>query len=147
MIVAGTADEMIAAPFPADRPLVVFDSDCVFCSRSMRLLVAMDRKGVFRLTSAQGPLGQTLYRQLGLPTDAFESNIVFADGRFHLKSDSVVAMAARLPWPWRVGVALRIVPRPIRDAAYDLVARRRYRIFGRRAACGLADPALMDRLV
>lgn len=143
----GTRGDRRAIRSRTTQPLVVFDSDCVFCSRSMRLLVRMDRDAVFRLTSAQGPLGQALYRRLGLPTDAFESNIVLADGRFHLKSDSIVAMAARLRWPWRIGVALKIVPRRIRDAAYDLVARRRYRIFGRRDACGLADPTIAERLI
>lgn len=137
-------------PLPIEldrRPLVVFDSDCVFCSRSMRLLVRLDRKARFRLTSAQGPIGQALYARLGLDRDEFETNIVAANGHFYLKSDSVIVMALGLPWPWRAAAALRLVPRPLRDAAYDFVASRRYRIFGKRTACGLADPRIAERLV
>lgn len=128
-------------------PLVIFDSDCVFCSRSMRLLVRLDRRGVFRLASAQGPIGQAAYAKLGLSLVEFETNLVVDGAAVHRKSDAIVAMARRLPWPWRAGVALQLVPRRIRDAAYDLVARRRYRIFGRRAACGLDDPKIRARLV
>lgn len=138
------------SPLPADlrdAPLVVFDSDCVFCSRSMRILVKLDRLGVFRLTSAQGPIGQALYAHLGLAIDDFETNIVRDRGAYHLKSDSVIAIARRLPWPARAALVLGLVPERMRDAAYGAIASRRYRLFGRRAACGLADPDIAKRLV
>ena len=133
--------------FDDSRPLVVFDGDCILCSRSMRLLARADRKGQFRMTPAQQPLGQALYAHLGLPTDRFDTYLVLADGLIHQRSDALVAMARRLPWPWRAAALLRLVPRRLRDGGYDLLARNRYRLFGRKVACGLADPALTDRLL
>lgn len=130
--------------FDDSRPLVVFDGDCVLCSRSMRLLARIDR-GRLRMVGAQQPLGQALYAHLGLPTDRFETYLVLTRGRIFQRSDALVAMAGELPWPWRAGKALRLVPRRWRDAGYGWVARRRYRLFGRREACGLADPRLKDR--
>lgn len=140
-------DDPLVPAFDDARPLVVFDGDCVLCLRSMRLLARADRNGVFRMTAAQQPVGQGLYAHLGLPTGRFDTYLVLAGGRIHQRSDAVLAIASLLPWPWRAATLLRLVPRRLRDAAYDLVARNRYRLFGRRTACGLADPALKDRLL
>ena len=133
--------------FEDGRPLVVFDGDCVLCSRSMRLLARADRRQLFRMTPAQQPLGQGLYAHLGLPTDRYDTYLVLVGGHIHQRSDAIIAIVRLLPWPWRIGSVLALVPRRLRDAAYDLVARNRYRLFGRRPACGLADPALSDRLL
>ncbi|QLC25895.1 DUF393 domain-containing protein [Parasphingopyxis algicola] len=133
--------------FDDSRPLIVFDGDCVLCSRSMRLILKLDRAERFRLTPAQGEIGQGLYRHLGLPTDRFETYLLVADGTIHQRSTAIVEIAKRLGWPWKAGAALAIVPRPLRDALYNLVARHRYRIFGRRTACGIADPALRQRML
>jgi predicted DCC family thiol-disulfide oxidoreductase YuxK len=133
--------------FEDGRPLVVFDGDCVLCSRSMRLLARADRRQLFRMTPAQQPLGQGLYAHLGLPTDRYDTYLVLVGGHIHQRSDAIIAIARLLPWPWRIGSVLALVPRRLRDAIYDLVARNRYRLFGRRPACGLADPALSDRLL
>lgn len=133
--------------FDDSRPLIVFDGDCVFCSCSMRLVARADQTGRFRMTPAQQPLGQALYRYICLPTDRFDTYLVLIDGRIYRRTDALIAMAALLPWPWRAAGALRLVPRRLRDAGYDLLARNRYRLFGRKIPCGLADPALRDRLL
>ncbi|MGP1352712.1 MAG: thiol-disulfide oxidoreductase DCC family protein [Parasphingopyxis sp.] len=133
--------------FDDSHPLIVFDGDCVLCSRSMRLILRLDSERRFRLTPAQGEIGQALYRHLGLPTDSFETYLLIADGRIYQRSTAIAEIARRLGWPWKAGAALRIVPRPIRDALYNLVARHRYRLFGRKAACGIADPALKERML
>lgn len=133
--------------FDDSQPLIVFDGDCVFCSRSMRIVSWMDRRRRIRLTPAQGAFGQALYRHAGLPTDRFETFVVLADGRIFQRSDAVVALARQLPHPWRLLRLLSIVPRGLRDWAYGLLARHRYQLFGRRQACGLADPELARRSI
>ena len=140
-------DDARVPAFDDSRPLIVFDGDCVFCSRSMRLAARADRAGRFRMTAAQQPLGQALCRHIGLPTDRFDTYLALIGGRLHQRSDALIAMAALRPWPWRAGTLLRFVPRRLRDSGYGLIARHRYRLFGREAACGLADPALRDRLL
>ena len=137
----------VVPDFDDSQPLIVFDGDCVLCSRSMRLILKLDRTARFRLAPAQGPVGQGLYRHLGLPTDQFETYLLIADGRIYQRSTAVVEIAKRLPWPWRIGAALWIIPRPIRDGLYTLVARHRYRIFGRVEACGISDERLRDRML
>ncbi len=144
---AADDDELERIAPRALQPLIVFDGDCVLCSRSLRLLARIDRKRLFRLTTAQGECGQALYRYCGLPTDDFATYLVIADGRVFQRSSAVLAIARRLGWPWKAALALAIVPRPLRDAAYNLIARHRYRIFGHSTACALADARITDRLV
>ncbi len=139
-------DDPEVPAFDGEHPLVVFDGECVLCSRSMRLLVRLDRERRFRLTTAQGPLGQALYRHAGLPSVGFETYLAVIDGRILVRSDAIIAIARLLPWPGRAAVLLRILPRPIRDAAYLFVARRRYRLFGRTHYCAMLSPEMRDRL-
>lgn len=133
--------------FDDAQPLVVFDGDCVFCSRSMRIVSRLDHRRRIRMTPAQGALGQALYRHVGLPTDRFETFLVLAGGLTFQRSDALVALARELPPPWRTLRLLSVVPRGLRDVVYGLLARHRYRLFGRREACGLADPELARRLI
>jgi len=106
-----------------------------------------DRKGLFRLTSAQGALGQALYRDLGLDTEQFETNLLVVDGLAYGKLRAVVEIVVGLGGGWRAAGALRAVPAPLGDWAYDLVATRRYRWFGRREACWLPTPEIADRVI
>ena len=127
--------------------LIVFDGECVLCSRTAQFVLKRDKARRFRFTTAQGGTGQRLYRELGLEADAFETMIVVRGGRALTESDAALAIASGLGWPWRAAAAARIVPRPLRDAAYRLVARNRYRWFGRRDSCWVPDEGMRDRIV
>ena len=127
--------------------VIVFDGECLLCSRTAQFVLKHDRRRRFRLTTAQGESGQGLYRALGLRADAFETMLVVRDGRAFTESDAALAIASGLGWPWRAVSAARIVPRPLRDAVYRLVARNRYRWFGRRDACWAPTPEVADRII
>ena len=130
-----------------DKPLIVFDGLCVLCSANARFVLRHDRRRHFNLTTAQGPLGEALYRHFGLATDDYETMLVIEDGRLFTESDGAIAIARGLGWPWRAAAAARIVPRPVRDAAYRLIARNRYRLFGRREVCWAPSPEEADRIL
>jgi predicted DCC family thiol-disulfide oxidoreductase YuxK len=140
------ADPAVPA-FPDDKGLVVFDGVCVLCSGFVRFILEHDAAFAFRLTTAQSPLGQALFRHYGLDTEAFESNLVLIDGRAHAKLDTVAAVATRISGPWRVLGLLRLVPRSLGDWIYDRVARNRYALFGRTEHCMLPPPEWRDRFL
>jgi salicylate hydroxylase len=125
----------------------VFDGLCVLCSGNARFVLKHDRQRLFRLTTAQGPLGEALYKRFGLATDDYETMLVLDRGRLLTESDAAIAIARGLGWPWRAAAAARIVPRPLRDAVYRLVARNRYRWFGRRETCWAPSPGDSDRIL
>lgn len=135
-----------APPLPA-APLIVFDDVCVLCSTFVQWVIRHDRNGQFRFTSAQGPLGQALYRDLGLDPIRLETMLLVVDGVAHEKLGAVIEIATRLGGLWRSAAALRMLPLPLGGWAYDRVARNRYALFGRRETCWLPGPDAADRVI
>lgn len=125
--------------------LVVFDGECVLCSGFFQFLLRNDRKKRFAFATAQSPLGQKMYRDLGLPTDEFETNLVVVDGVTHQRLDAFAAAMSALGWPWRGLSVCHFLPVLIKDPLYHLVARNRYRLFGRYNSCIVPDQKVRDR--
>lgn len=136
-----------AAQDRAEPPLIVFDGHCLLCSANARFVLRHDSARRFRLTTAQGDTGRASQRRFGLDPEALETILVVQDGRALVRSDAVLAIAAGLGWPWRGFALFRLVPRVLRDPLYGLVARNRYRWFGRSETCFLPEPADADRIV
>lgn len=134
-------------PQLAGHDVVVFDGVCVLCSAFARFLSRRDRRDRFRFVTAQSPFGAELFRQCGLPTDVYETNLVIVDGVGFQRLDSLIAATGVLGWPWKATAALRILPRPARDWLYRRVALNRYALFGRRQSCEMPPGDLRDRLV
>ena len=125
--------------FPDDKALVVFDGVCVLCSGFARFILKRDRGLAFRLTTAQSPLGQALFRHYGLDTETFETNLVLADGRAHAKLDTVALVGERLGGVWRAFSLLRAAAALVRRLA--LRPRRPQPICLVRPHRALHDPA------
>lgn len=127
--------------------LMLFDGVCNFCSGGVKLTLRVDRNGAIRFAPVQSDLGRRLYREHGLDPADPSSFLFFDQGKALTKSTAILAMAGRLPWPWRAARVLGVVPRAWRDAAYGLLARNRYKILGRRETCFLPTPEQRARFV
>jgi predicted DCC family thiol-disulfide oxidoreductase YuxK len=132
-------------PWP-DDDVILYDGVCVFCSRWVRFVAARDRDRRFRFTAIQSGYGTRLAQAFGIDPSDPDTNAVIHGGVAYFKSDAALTVLSQLPrWGWvRV---LRAVPKPLRDTAYNLVARNRYRIFGKYEACFLGDAAVRDRVM
>ena len=133
--------------FPDDKSLIVFDGVCVLCSGWARFVLRRDHAFAFRMTTAQSPLGQALFRHYGLDTEDFETNLVITGGRAYAKLDTVAEVGRRLGGVWRLASALRLLPRPIADRLYDRIATNRYRLFGRTDSCMIPPPEWRKRFI
>ena len=140
-----------AAPRPdamaGAHPIVVFDGDCVLCSANARFILRRDRRRRFRLATMQGQAGAALMARFGIDPLDPETFILVEGERVRRNSDAALAIAEGLGWPWRALGVLRIVSRPVRDAVYRLVARNRYRWFGRRERCFVPTAEQADRIL
>ncbi|MFW8594841.1 thiol-disulfide oxidoreductase DCC family protein [Cribrihabitans neustonicus] len=125
--------------------LIVFDGDCVLCCSCFRFVLRHDRAERFSFALAQSPLGQRLYRAEGLAGDDLGTMLVVAEGRVLQRLDAVAAVLRGLGGPWRLLALCRFLPRRVKDALYGLIARNRFRLFGRRDACLLPPPDLALR--
>lgn len=113
---------------------MVFDGVCKFCSGAVRFILRNDRTGTIRFLPLQTPLGQKLLQTHGIdPSDA-DTFLFLKDGVPYLRSDATLEIARNLGW-WRWLRVFLVVPRPWRDWLYGVVARNRYRWFGKRDVC------------
>ena len=85
----------------------------------------------------QGEVGSAIYRKFGIDPSAPDTIVVVTGDHALRDSDAVLSIYEGLGWPWRMLSALKIIPRGLRDPAYRLIARNRYRIFGKRETCWL----------
>ena len=126
-----------------DDDVILFDGVCIFCSRWVRFVAQRDRAKRFRFTPIQSGYGSRLARTFGIDPD---TNAVVHGGEVFMKSDAALTVLSQLPgWSW-VQV-LFAIPKPLRDLVYSLVARNRYRIFGKYEACFVPDADLRARVI
>ncbi|HEV8674058.1 MAG TPA: thiol-disulfide oxidoreductase DCC family protein [Methylomirabilota bacterium] len=129
------------------RPIVLFDGVCNLCNGSVTFIVKRDPGRRFRFAALQSAAGATLLRQFGLPADALDTLVLVEGNRAFTRSTASLRVARRLSGLWPLLYALIVVPRPIRDLLYGVVARNRYRWFGRRDACMMPTPDLRERFL
>jgi predicted DCC family thiol-disulfide oxidoreductase YuxK len=129
---------------PGD-PVLVFDDTCGFCSRSVRFILRHDRAGTLRFAGSTSVFAQEL--TLGNPHIRPADSLLWVNGSGCIDdaSDAVLRVAAYLGWPWSVVCALRAIPRPVRDAAYRIIARHRHRIGG--PVCLVPDASQRARFI
>lgn len=125
--------------------LVLYDGVCGLCNRLVQFMLRRDRADRFRFAALQSPFAAELLRRHGRATDDLDTVYVFArfgepDQRLLSKGRAILFVLGQLGGLWRLASLLRGLPRPILDAAYDQIARRRYRWFGRHDACPLPTP-------
>jgi predicted DCC family thiol-disulfide oxidoreductase YuxK len=116
------------------RSVVVIDGICVLCSRLYRFVSSRDHDGRFRFVTVQEPEGRALCQHHGIDPDNPATFILVEGDSGYVRSDAALRIVASLPgWGWTR--LLRIIPRPLRDWAYDVVARNRYQWFGKNDVC------------
>jgi predicted DCC family thiol-disulfide oxidoreductase YuxK len=121
--------------------LILFDGNCLFCSNWVRFVIARDPGARFRFVTIQEEFGKDLARRLGIDLDDPETNAVVFAGYARFKSDAALVVLGHLKhWSW--ARALRWLPRFVRDGVYDLIARNRYRMFGRSRTCLMPTPEI-----
>jgi predicted DCC family thiol-disulfide oxidoreductase YuxK len=126
-------------PAKLEHPIIFFDGVCTMCNRFVNLVVRADKKGVFRFAPLQGETARKLLPPLD--GDPKEWSMMYLDERgLHDQSDASLQVYRRLGgmvWPLSL---LRFVPRWLRNPVYRLVARNRYRWFGRSETCRVPTP-------
>lgn len=130
------------------RAIVLFDGLCNLCDGAVRFMIDRDRRKRLRFASLQSDVARELLGRFGRTVDALPASIVVIDGdRIFERSAATLHIAEILGPPWSFARVFAIVPEPLRDAAYRLIARNRYAIFGTRNACRIPTPAEGDRFL
>jgi predicted DCC family thiol-disulfide oxidoreductase YuxK len=137
----------------AAHPILLYDGVCGLCNRLVQFILRRDPAGIFRFASLQSPLAARILARHG--ADARDLDTVYVVVNFDApgeslfqRSDAVTFILTQLGGLWRASVViLKLLPRALRDFGYNIVARRRYRIFGRSETCILPAPETRNRFL
>jgi predicted DCC family thiol-disulfide oxidoreductase YuxK len=131
----------------AGRPVILFDGVCNLCTGSVRFVIERDARKQFRFASLQSPVAEKLLGAQGRDGDRLESVVLVVGERTYRKSTAALLIARRLDGLWPVLAVFLLVPRPLRDAVYGWIGKRRYRLFGKREVCWKPRPELAERFL
>ena len=129
-----------------DDDVILYDGVCVFCSHWIWFIVTHDTERRFRITQIQSAYGARLAKALRIDPDDPDTNAVVHGGVAWFKSDGALTVLSSLPG-WRWVRVFFVVPKPLRDLIYNLVAKNRYRIFGKYDACFVPDADMRARVM
>ncbi|WP_436911476.1 thiol-disulfide oxidoreductase DCC family protein [Halosimplex marinum] len=132
---------------PCEQPILLFDGVCNLCNGSIRFVVEHDPEGVFRFAPLQSAAAERLLADVGFEGYDFDTFVLVDGDDYYTKSEAALRVASELEFPWSLAGALRVVPRPLRDAVYDTVASHRYAVFGRKAQCMVPSPEIRERFI
>ncbi len=127
--------------------ILLFDGVCNLCNGIVQFTIKRDPKAKFKFASLQSESGQSLLKQFGLPTDDFNSFVYINGEKCFLKSSAGLHVLKELGGIWKVFYIFIIFPRPFRDFVYNLIAKTRYKIFGKRDTCIVPTPDIKLRFL
>jgi predicted DCC family thiol-disulfide oxidoreductase YuxK len=130
-----------------EQPVILFDGVCNLCSRAVQFIIKRDRKNVFRFSSLQSNFGQAVLKKFSLPTNTFNSFILFKKGKIYTRSTGALMVAKQLQGGWPLLYFFIIVPAFIRDSVYNYIANNRYKWFGKKEECWIPSPALKSKFI
>lgn len=128
-------------------PIVFFDGVCNLCNSTVQFIIKKDTEKRFRFASLQGKNGQETLHRFNLPASDFHSFILLEGDNMYSRSTAVLRMLKLLGGGWKLFYGFIIVPKFIRDAVYNLVARNRYKWYGKRDECMIPTPELRERFL
>ncbi|MGQ9642768.1 MAG: thiol-disulfide oxidoreductase DCC family protein [Ignavibacterium sp.] len=117
------------------KQIILFDGICNFCNFWVNFVLKRDPKNLFLFAPLQSKAGQQFLTKFNLSTTDFDTFILINGDSFQTKSDAAISIASNIAgWP-KVLVMGYIIPRFLRNFIYDLIAKNRYKIFGKRESC------------
>ncbi|CAH8771246.1 thiol-disulfide oxidoreductase DCC family protein [Paenibacillus dendritiformis] len=127
--------------------LLLMDGECLLCHSLTRFMIKRDAKRRFRFAALQSEAGRYVLERAGRSGRLPDSFVMVQGAACYTKSEAALRVCREVGGLWRLLYGCIAVPAPVRDWAYDFIAARRYRWFGRRGACLLSVPEMMDRWI
>lgn len=127
--------------------VIVFDGVCNLCNGFVQFVIMRDKKKLFKFASLQSVYGQSLMKHFNLNPQVFDTVLLYDGEKVLTRSDAALAVLNGLGGLCKLFVICKALPRPVRDFFYNFIAKRRYKLFGKRETCMVPTPELKDRFV
>jgi predicted DCC family thiol-disulfide oxidoreductase YuxK len=129
------------------KPIILFDGVCNFCNAMVNFIIEQDKKNVFLFATLQSESGKKLLEQFHINWQHRDSFVVIETDKAYMKSDAALKLYNKLPWYWKWTQVFWIVPKIIRDWVYNVVAKNRYKWFGKRQECMVPTLRVKDKFL
>jgi predicted DCC family thiol-disulfide oxidoreductase YuxK len=136
----------------ANAPVLLYDGVCGFCNKTVQMILERDQRGTLRFAALQSDYGRAVVERH--PELRGVDSVVYVEGspgeggeRVFARSDAALRVLKYLGGAWKILLAARVIPKPVRDFFYDLFARNRYRMFGKYESCRLPPPEVRSRFL
>lgn len=126
--------------------IILFDGECNFCDQSVQFIIKRDKHAVYKFASIQSEIGQSLLEKHQIPP-SIDSLILIKQDVFYTKSTAALNICRQLTSGWKLLYSLLLIPKPLRDYIYNIVARNRYKWFGKNDSCILPTPDIKKRFL
>jgi len=120
--------------------ILFFDGHCNLCNNSVDFVITRDKKRVFRFAPLQGETAKDVLGDVNIDLEHPDSFVLSKDNEVYFRSTAALMVARQLGFPWSLMSVFLVVPPFIREAIYNLIARNRYKWFGRKETCRLPSP-------
>ncbi len=138
---------------PENSPVLLYDGVCGFCNKSVQSVIKRDQRGTMRFAALQSDYGQAARERHPEILKNVDSVVLIEKDeegreRVFVRSDAALRVAIYLGGIWKsLATVARIIPAPLRNFGYDLIARYRYRLFGKHDSCPLPSPEVRSRFL
>jgi len=133
--------------FMLDSQIVIFDGICNFCNGAVNFIIKRDSKAAFKFAPMQSETAQELLLQHEVRIVGDDSFILIKNGRCFVRTNAALEITKDLDGFWFIFRAFKIVPAVVRDYFYWVLARNRYKLFGKRDTCMVPNTEVLDRFL
>ena len=129
------------------KKIILFDGVCNLCNSTINFIIDQDKNDLFRFAALQSEQGKNFQEKFGLDSSELNSVILIDGEKIYFKSDAVLKISEELGFPFRILNMFSFLPKFFKNSVYDLVAKNRYAIFGKKDVCRIPTPELKNKFL
>lgn len=137
----------MASAEKAQSPVIFFDGVCNFCNSSVSFIIKHDKKKLFKFASLQSEIAKKLITDIEIKREKPDSIILLQNNKTCQKSTAALKIAQKLRFPLNILIIFIAIPKFIRDFVYNIIAKNRYKWFGKKSECMIPSPDLKERFL
>jgi predicted DCC family thiol-disulfide oxidoreductase YuxK len=127
--------------------IIIFDGVCNFCNKSVNFIIKRDKKNIFLFTPMQSKIAQDLILKYQIKNFDYDTILLIKNDKYYSKTDAVLEILHDLSGLWIVFRVFKVLPKSMRDYGYDLIAKNRYRLFGKADSCMVPTRELKNKFL
>ena len=130
-----------------NKNILLFDGECNLCNNLVLFIIKKDSAAKFKFAPLQSTIGKSLLKNFPDSLEKSDSVVFINGGIYYFKSTAILEIFKTLGRYWKLFYVFILIPKFIRDACYDLVAKSRYKVFGKRETCMVPTPEINKRFL